>query len=86
MQVVFGRHEPMASFDARWPFQIPVLIVGVGASAGGVEALTGLFAAVPAQPGAAFVVVSHIGPGRESMLDQIIARSAQPAGVERQAR
>ncbi|ALK09441.1 CheR family methyltransferase [Blastochloris viridis] len=55
----------------------PFLIVGVGASAGGVEALTGLFGAVPAEPGMAFVVVSHIGPGRESMLDQIIARSAR---------
>ena len=55
----------------------PFLIVGVGASAGGVEALTGLFGAVPAEPGIAFIVVSHIGPGRESMLDQIIARTAQ---------
>ena len=53
------------------------LVVGVGASAGGVEALTGLFGAVPAKPGMAFVVISHIGPGRESMLDQIIARSAR---------
>ena len=51
--------------------------MGVGASAGGVEALTGLFGAVPAEPGMAFVVISHIGPGRESMLDQIIARSAR---------
>ena len=38
----------------------PLRIVGVGASAGGLDALKRLFAALPANPGAAFVVVQHL--------------------------
>ena len=48
--------------DERFP------IVGIGASAGGVEALEGLFRAMPADSGMAFVVVTHLAPKRESML------------------
>jgi two-component system CheB/CheR fusion protein len=49
-------------------------IVGVGASAGGIEALEGFFRGVPDQPGLAFVIVTHLSPERESMLHQIIGR------------
>src|SRR6195952_2633776 len=49
-------------------------IVGVGASAGGVEALEGFFQGVPPQPGLAFIVVTHLAPDRESLLHEIIAR------------
>ncbi|HKS89366.1 MAG TPA: chemotaxis protein CheB [Stellaceae bacterium] len=49
--------------------------VGIGASAGGVEALQGFFEKMPADPGMAFVVVTHIGQGYESALPQILARS-----------
>ena len=49
-------------------------IVGVGASAGGVEALEGFFQGVPPQPGLAFIVVTHLSPDRESLLHEIIAR------------
>ena len=38
-------------------------IVGIGASAGGVEALEGLFRAIPADSGLAYVVVTHLGSG-----------------------
>ncbi|WP_233564657.1 CheR family methyltransferase [Achromobacter sp. K91] len=51
-----------------------MLIVGICASAGGVEALEGFFRGVPPDPGMAFIVVTHIGPGRESFLPQLIAR------------
>lgn len=50
------------------------LIVGVGASAGGIEAIQGFFRHVPSASGAAFVVVTHLSPERESMLHEIIAR------------
>ncbi|MBV9816483.1 MAG: hypothetical protein JO229_12115, partial [Alphaproteobacteria bacterium] len=43
-------------------------IVGIGASAGGVEALEQLLRSVPADNGLAFVVVTHLPPNRESML------------------
>ena len=58
----------------------PFPIVGIGASAGGVEALEALFRPMPARPGMAFVVVTHLGPRHESMLAEIIARhTAMPA-------
>ena len=52
-------------------------IVGIGASAGGVEALQALFAGMPADSGMAFVVVTHLARGRESALPEIIARTTQ---------
>jgi two-component system CheB/CheR fusion protein len=58
----------------------PFPIVGIGASAGGVEALEAFFRPMPAKPGMAFVVVTHLGPRHESMLAEIIARhTAMPA-------
>ncbi len=48
-------------------------VVGIGASAGGVEALQALFRAMPEPPPAmAFVVVTHLGPGHESALPAIL--------------
>ena len=55
----------------------PFPIVGVGASAGGVEALEYLFKAMPPEPGMAFVIVTHLAPGRESMLPEILARDTR---------
>src|SRR6266487_1911865 len=46
-------------------------IVGIGASAGGVEALEAFFKAVPRDNGLAFVVITHLDPNRESMLAEI---------------
>src|SRR5690349_13928147 len=49
-------------------------VVGIGASAGGVEALEAFFAAMPAETGMAFVIVMHLDPTHESWLADIIAR------------
>src|SRR6202030_374978 len=49
-------------------------IVGVGASAGGLQELEGLFEGVPDDPGVGFVIVTHLNPERESLLHEIIAR------------
>ena len=49
-------------------------IVGVGASAGGLEALEGFFRGMPDDPGIAVVIVTHLGPDRQSLLPQIIER------------
>jgi two-component system CheB/CheR fusion protein len=49
-------------------------IVGIGASAGGVEALEAFFAAMPAENGMAFVVVMHLDPTHASWLADIIGR------------
>jgi two-component system CheB/CheR fusion protein len=54
-------------------------IVGIGASAGGVKALLTLFEALPADTGAAFVVVLHLDPGGHSELAAILtSRTAMP--------
>lgn len=50
------------------------LVVGLGASAGGLEALEEFFEALPADPGMSFVVVTHQAPGRVSLLPDLIAR------------
>jgi two-component system, chemotaxis family, CheB/CheR fusion protein len=52
-------------------------IAGIGASAGGVEALEAFFKAVPQENGIAFVVVTHLDPNRESMLAGILGRATQ---------
>jgi len=51
--------------------------VGIGASAGGVEALEQFFRATPADNGLAFVVVTHLPPNYESMLAEILGRATQ---------
>jgi two-component system CheB/CheR fusion protein len=53
----------------------PVLgVVGIGASAGGIEAFRHFFEKMPADSGLAFVVVLHLSAGRKSMLPEILAR------------
>ena len=51
-------------------------VVGIGASAGGLRALEGFFAPMPANPGMAFVVITHLAPDRKSLLVEILARHA----------
>lgn len=58
--------------DPGPPKKFPV--VGVGASAGGVEALEGFFQGMPDQPGVGIVIVTHLNPERESVLHSIVAR------------
>ena len=48
-------------------------IVGVGASAGGIEALNGFFRGLPDRPGLAIVIVTHLNPERKSHLHEVIA-------------
>ncbi len=50
-------------------------IVGIGASAGGLEALEKFFAGVPLNSGMAFVVVQHLAPDRHGMLPEILQRA-----------
>ena len=49
-----------------------LIIVGLGASAGGINALKEFFAGMPADSGMAFVVVQHLAPERESTLANIL--------------
>ncbi len=59
-------------------------VVGIGASAGGVEALEAFFQAMPDENGMAFVVVTHLDPNRESMLPEILGRATRMPVVSAQ--
>jgi two-component system CheB/CheR fusion protein len=52
----------------------PFLVVGIGASAGGVTALKNFFAAMPSDSGMAFVVILHLSQDHKSSLSEIIQR------------
>ena len=52
-------------------------VVGVGASAGGLEALESFFSPMPADTGMAFVVVQHLSPDFRSVMDELLARWTQ---------
>ena len=49
-------------------------IVGIGASAGGVEALKEFFGAVKASEKLAFVVVQHLSPDYKSLMGELLSR------------
>ena len=52
-------------------------IIGIGASAGGLEALEEFFRLMPANSGASFVVVTHLAPDHASLLTEILQRSTE---------
>ena len=49
-------------------------IVGIGASAGGIQALEEFFSNISDHPNAAFVVVQHLSPDFRSMMSEILQR------------
>lgn len=49
-------------------------IIGIGASAGGLEALVNFFHNMPSDSGMAFVVVQHLSPDYKSLMDELLAR------------
>lgn len=53
----------------------PVLYVGIGASAGGLEALRDFFDHMSADSDAGFIVVQHLSPDFESLMDELLARN-----------
>src|ERR1700722_18105306 len=53
------------------------LIVGIGASAGGLEAFKELLAALPEKTGMAYVLVPHLDPSHQSVLSEILSRSTR---------
>ena len=57
-------------------------IVGIGASAGGLEALEQFFRHAPANSGMAFVLVQHLDPNHASLLTEILQRTTTMPVVE----
>ena len=60
--------------DDEQPPRLPFLVVGIGASAGGLEAVAEFLDAMRPDSGMAFVLVQHLAPDRESHLVEILAR------------
>jgi two-component system CheB/CheR fusion protein len=60
--------------DADLPPHLPFTVVGMGASAGGLEAFQDFFEGMPADSGMAFVLVQHLPPDRKSMVAEILAK------------
>ena len=50
-------------------------VVGVGASAGGLEAFKRLIKAIPASSGMAYILVQHLEPNHESLLPEILQKN-----------
>jgi two-component system CheB/CheR fusion protein len=59
-----------------------ITVVGMGASAGGIDALRTFFAAVPPDLNVAYVVVIHLAPDHQSELAAILGRSTRMSVVE----
>jgi two-component system CheB/CheR fusion protein len=66
-----GRHEggPADAGPDR-----PLAIVGIGASAGGLEALKLFLTALEPESGLAFVLIPHLDPAHKSMMAQLLGR------------
>jgi two-component system, chemotaxis family, CheB/CheR fusion protein len=72
--------SPPIEADRETPGAFPV--VGVGASAGGIQALSQLLAALPERTGMAFVLIQHLDPRQESRLAELLARVTRLPVVE----
>jgi two-component system CheB/CheR fusion protein len=57
-------------------------VVGIGASAGGLEAISELLAGIAPSSGMAFLVVQHLAPFRPSLLPEILSKHTSIAVVE----
>lgn len=55
----------------------PTYVVGIGASAGGLEALERFFDRVPSDTTMAFVVVQHLSPDFKSVMDELLRRHTE---------
>ncbi|HSC10747.1 MAG TPA: chemotaxis protein CheB, partial [Rhodanobacteraceae bacterium] len=75
-QTALPGENPAAREDADPAHSLPFHIVCIGASAGGIEAVSALLAELSPDSGMAFVVVQHLDPKHVSMLAEILARKS----------
>jgi len=52
----------------------PAYYVGIGASAGGLEALESFFKAMPGDSGMAFIVIQHLSPDYKSLMVELLSK------------
>ncbi|HSR19208.1 MAG TPA: chemotaxis protein CheB, partial [Ignavibacteriaceae bacterium] len=76
------KREVSAKINENGKLKNDIPVVGIGASAGGLEAFSQLLSALPADTGMAFVFVQHLAPSHESMLKDLLAKSTKMKVVE----
>lgn len=81
-QAVARKTKNTVSTESNTVVQPPLCIAGIGASAGGLEAVTLFLKAMPADSGIAFVVVQHFDPNSKSMAVELYARRTDMTVVE----
>ena len=64
------------------PKDLPFPVVGVGASAGGLEAFTEFLRSLPVDTDMAFVLVQHLTPSHPSSLSEILSRATRMTVTE----
>ena len=69
---------PSAAPEAAAQQQTP-LIIGIGASAGGLEALQQFFSYMPNNSGLSFVVIQHLSPDYKSLMADILGKHTEMA-------
>jgi len=62
--------------------EIPFPIVGIGASAGGLEALDQFLSHVPVNCGMAFVIIQHLDPTQKGMMPELLQRTTRMSVVQ----
>ena len=60
--------------DSHNSNEAPVCVVGIGASAGGLEAIQELLKNLPDNTGMAYVIIQHLSPDYKSMLSEILCK------------
>ena len=70
------KHEPLRDGTPLREQRIepPRFVVGIGASAGGLDPLVRFFDSLPEATGMAFVLVQHLSPNFKSLMDELLAR------------
>ena len=77
--------KPSAKAPVRLPSSSDTFpIVGMGASAGGLEALTSFFDNMPSDSHMAFILVVHLDPGHTSMMPELLKRHTAMNVIEAQ--
>jgi len=67
-----GASKPGRRANSKATSRKPRLVIGIGASAGGLEAFRAFFDRMPADSGMAFVLVQHLDPHHKSMLVDLL--------------
>jgi two-component system CheB/CheR fusion protein len=69
-----GPESTLSSTSVEKRVTEKIYIAGIGASAGGLEALERLFKNMPVDTGIAFVIIQHLSPDFKSVMDELLAR------------